>query len=322
MAVQNLRRNIAYGLSDPLLNVFPQPIVSLRSPTANDIAQIGQTWVNSATNQVYTLSSITANVANWAVSAVGGGGLTTAHSDAGDATTIADAMTFAGGTNINTAGAVHTLTINLNPSIALAGSLLAGTTVTAGTTITATAGNVNATVGNVTAGADIIAGAGIQCLAFGVGVVQSNGLGDLFSSTGSNGQILIGGGAAPVWTTINPGANISIVNGANSITISASTGALDLNYTAVNTTPYAVTGTDDYLGVDSSGGAITVELPNAPSVGRAFIIKDSTGSAFTNNITVTTVGGAVTIDGATSVLFVTNYQSLQVIFNGTSYEIY
>lgn len=320
MGVNNLRRNVAYGLTDPLLNVFPSPIVSLRSPTGNDMAQIGQMWINSATNQVYILSSVTADVANWAVCAVGGGGLTTANTDAGAATTLADAMTFAGGSNINTAGAGHTVTINLDNTVAIAGSFTAGTTITAGTGITATTGNIVASAGNITA-AGRLTGATATITSFTAGVVQSNGAGVLASTTGTNGQILIGGGAAPIWTTITPGNNIVITNAANSITIST-TGAVDLNYTAVSTTPYVVLGTDDYLGVDVGAMAITVELPNAPAVGRSFVIKDTDGNAANFNITVTTVGGAVGIDGATSQVMATDYQSMQVIFNGISYEIY
>lgn len=41
------------------------------------------------------------------------------------------------------------------------------------------------------------------------------------SSTGTNGQVLIGGGTGPVWNTITEGNGISIVNGANSIAISS-----------------------------------------------------------------------------------------------------
>ena len=329
MAVQNLRRNVSYGLSDPLLNVFPAPIISQRSPTGNDIAQLGQTWVNTLTNQVYTLSSITASVANWAVSAVGGGGLTTANADVGSATTLADAMTFAGGSNINTSAAAHTVTFNFNNSIAVSGSITAGTAITAGTSITATAGNITAAVGNIVATAgNISCSAGtLTCNnavveSMGAGVVQSNASGDLFSSNGTNGQILIGGGLAPVWAAITAGTNIAIVNTANAITISANSGASTINYTAVSTTPYVVISTDDFLGVNTSVVAITVELPNAPTTGRLFTIKDSTGNAFVNNITVTTVGGVVDIDGATSFVMVADYESISVIFNGTSYEIF
>jgi len=55
---------------------------------------------------------------------------------------------------------------------------------------------------------------------------------------------------------------------------------------------------------------------------QVFIIKDRTGSAAANNITVTTVGGAVNIDGATSFVMNTAYQSIQVIGNGSTYEIF
>lgn len=321
MAVQNVRRNVAYGLSDPLLNVFPAPIVSKRSPTANDHAQIGQTWINTLTNQVYTLSSIVANVANWAVSAVGGGGLTQANADVGFATTIADAMTFAGGVNMSTTAAVHTVTFNVvaNPTFAGGVTAQAGITVTGGN-ILVTAGDVDAS-GNMTANA-VSVDTSISVLAFGAGVVQSNALGVFSSTNGGNGQILIGGGVAPIWTTITPGANIAIVNGANSITISANTGAVDLHYTAVAVTPYVALANDDYMGVDSSGGPITIELPNAPATGRVVVVKDSLGTAAANHITVTTVGGAVLLDGAVSYVLNTNYESAQFIFNGVGYEVY
>jgi len=91
--------------------------------------------------------------------------------------------------------------------------------------------------------------------------------------------------------------------------------------TSVTTTPYTVLTTDYYLSV-ATGTAKTIRLPNAPSTGRVFVIKDTTGSANSNNITVTTVGGVVTIDGSTSYTVNLAYGSLQLVFNGTSYEVY
>lgn len=85
---------------------------------------------------------------------------------------------------------------------------------------------------------------------------------------------------------------------------------------------YAVQSTDDFLAVNTSVGALTIELLNAPATLQTFTIKDSTGNAATHNITLTTAGGVVTIDGSTSVTMNTNYESLQVVFNGTSYLIY
>lgn len=99
-------------------------------------------------------------------------------------------------------------------------------------------------------------------------------------------------------------------------------GALVLNYTATSTTPYVVAATDYYVSMDSTGAIKTVHLPNAPTTHRMFVIKDQKGTAAAFNITVTTVGGAVTIDGATSQLLNANYQSINLVFNGTSYEIF
>lgn len=138
----------------------------------------------------------------------------------------------------------------------------------------------------------------------------------------TNGQLPIGSSSAnPVLATLTAGTGISITNGAGSITIAA-TGTTNLNYTNVNTSPYTVLSTDEYLSVDCSGGAITVELPNAASTGRSYVIKDRTGSSATNNITVTTVGGSVDIDGATTFVMNTNFEAIQVMGNSTSYEIY
>ncbi len=138
----------------------------------------------------------------------------------------------------------------------------------------------------------------------------------------TNGQLVIGStGLTPVLATLTAGTGVSISNGAGTITISSS-GTETFTYTLVNTTPYVVLTTDEYLGVDSSGGIRTVQLPAAPSTGRVFYIKDRTGSAATNNITVTVVGGAVTIDGSTTFVMNTAYESASVIFNGSNYEVF
>lgn len=66
MSVNNQRKNVAYGLSDALLNVSPLPIVSKRSPTTADSAPLGQIWINTALNAAFILTSIVNNAANWA----------------------------------------------------------------------------------------------------------------------------------------------------------------------------------------------------------------------------------------------------------------
>lgn len=122
---------------------------------------------------------------------------------------------------------------------------------------------------------------------------------------------------------ITAGTNISVVPTANAITINSTGGTVGTyTYVSVNSSPYVVLTTDQYISVDSSGGAITIQLPNAATSGQYFIVKDRTGSAATNNITVTTVGGIVNIDGATSFVMNTAYEAVSVMGNGTSYEIF
>jgi len=58
---------VSYGLSQPLINQSPQPIASKRNPTGDDKAMIGTLWVNSSNNTAYIITSIVANVANWAL---------------------------------------------------------------------------------------------------------------------------------------------------------------------------------------------------------------------------------------------------------------
>lgn len=97
-----------------------------------------------------------------------------------------------------------------------------------------------------------------------------------------------------------------------------------LTITTVNhaASPYTVLSTDQFISVDSSGGVVTIRLPNTTTTGRVIDIKDATSSAATNNITLTTPGGTVTIDGGTSFVMNTNYQSTSVIFNGSNYLIF
>lgn len=101
-------------------------------------------------------------------------------------------------------------------------------------------------------------------------------------------------------------------------------GGIVTNMTALDNTdsPYTVLDPDYYLTCDVTLGVLTIDLPDAPSTGRTYIVKDAAGNAATNNITVTTTGGVVTIDGSTTFVMNTDYQAAQFIFNGTSYEVY
>ena len=146
------------------------------------------------------------------------------------------------------------------------------------------------------------------------GVVQTSATGVVTSSTGTDGQVLINrtdtGVAA--WANITAGANITVTNGTNSIAISANATSVTYNYTGIvfAASPYSALATDFIIGADVTAGAITVRLPDAPTTGRSFMIKDIAGLAAANNITVTTVGGVVLIDAAATFVMNTAYQSV------------
>ncbi len=73
MAV-NQRVNVAYGQSQPLVDVFPFPVVARRDPAANDKTELGTIWLNTLTDGAFILTSIVNNVANWeTIIGVGGG---------------------------------------------------------------------------------------------------------------------------------------------------------------------------------------------------------------------------------------------------------
>jgi len=127
----------------------------------------------------------------------------------------------------------------------------------------------------------------------------------------SNAVSLIGSGGI---ATTGAGSTITVVGA----------GETEISITPLDNTdsPYTVLSTDYYMSCDVSAGVLTVLLPNAPTTGKVFIVKDSTGDSTTNNITVTTVGGVVTIDGTTSRVIATDFLSLSFVFNGTSYEVF
>jgi hypothetical protein len=86
--------------------------------------------------------------------------------------------------------------------------------------------------------------------------------------------------------------------------------------------PYTVLVTDEYLSVDSSGGAVTLNFPNSPVAYQAWVVKDRTGFASTNNITLSTPGGSVTFDGQTNYAIRSNYAAVNILANATpTYEI-
>lgn len=86
--------------------------------------------------------------------------------------------------------------------------------------------------------------------------------------------------------------------------------------TIVTTTPYDATFDDYFIAVDIEASA-SVILP-VSSTGTVFIVKDISGNAITNPITIS---ASATIDAAASATINTNYGSVTLVFNGTEWNI-
>jgi hypothetical protein len=154
--------------------------------------------------------------------------------------------------------------------------------------------------------------------------------GAILSGTATAGQILQSGSSTtPTWSTATYPAtagssgNVLTSNGTNFVSQAPVESVT--NYTNVNhaASPYTVLSTDSYISVDCSGGAVTLKFPNSPTANQVWIVKDRTGNASTNNISLTTVGGSVTFDGVTTYAMAVNYGSVQILANATpTYEIF
>ena len=103
------------------------------APSAGNINVVGSGGVTVTGNPGTHTLTIT--------SSGGGGGITTLDGDSGSAT--GTTVTIAGGSNITTSATVATVTVNLDNTVSISGSM------TAGTGFTATTGNVNVVAGNV-----------------------------------------------------------------------------------------------------------------------------------------------------------------------------
>lgn len=131
------------------------------------------------------------------------------------------------------------------------------------------------------------------------------------------------GNAVPAANILNVlgSAGVSTSGAGNTVTITL-TEVAPSYVNVVGPTTYVVTATDYFISCDSTLGAITIQLPNSPTQFDQYIVKDRTGTADTNNITVTTVGGVVLIDSTATYVFDEEYEAIEMLFNGTSYEIF
>lgn len=88
--------------------------------------------------------------------------------------------------------------------------------------------------------------------------------------------------------------------------------------TNVTTPTYTALASDYFLCVDTATTPVTITLPTG-ILGTVYIIKDCSGDANTNTITIQGTGGQLVDDSVATIN--SPYGSIQVIFNGVDWSI-
>jgi len=100
----------AYGIGNPRVDVFNEPIVATRVPTVNDRAEIGTVWCYkdvTGTDNVYILTSIVASSSNWTNCGGGSGNFDAITVNPGDINVTAGDVILAAGDVTLTTGAIN-----------------------------------------------------------------------------------------------------------------------------------------------------------------------------------------------------------------------
>lgn len=142
----------------------------------------------------------------------------------------------------------------------------------------------------------------------GNGIVRPGGGGGGGVSDGSFNNVTVGGNLSVTGTSTLQGA----------VTLN---GSIFFRATLVSSN-YTVQSTDYIIGVDSSGGSLTVTLPPVSSTvaGRTIIIKDEAGYSSTNSIYIN-CAGSDTIDGDNTITIETDHFAIALYCTSTGWHI-
>jgi len=202
MANQYINR-VSYGLTQALINDAPRPVQAKRAPSTADTGFLpGTLWVNLLTNNVYVLTSVIANAAQWLQISVGSGSFATISSTG--AFTL-DTTTAAANTLGNTTGAT-----SISMLVGTGGFSLDGVTNStyaigaSATTGTISIGGTGAQTGTIT----LAGGTGAQTVN-----IAASGTGAKTISLGANGSVDV--------------IAIGSITGASSLALKSGTGGVN-----------------------------------------------------------------------------------------------
>ena len=135
--------------------------------------------------------------------------------------------------------------------------------------------------------------------------------------TGSSNANALHSVSGDLYFTSGSGTAIQITSGGSLAASPGSASTFETTAVAANVT-IGNSDTFVYLIVDTSASrTITLPLASGVSAGRIYVIKDSTGTAETNNITVN-IQGSDTVDGESSQVLNSNFGSWMIVGDGSS----
>ncbi|MDP7422811.1 MAG: hypothetical protein QGH40_13095 [bacterium] len=87
----------------------------------------------------------------------------------------------------------------------------------------------------------------------------------------------------------------------------------------LETAAYTLTDSDYFVAANATGGAITITLPTASGIaGRIYVIKKVDGS---NNVITIAAAGSEIIDGASTLVLESQYDSAQLVSGGSNWLV-
>lgn len=285
---------------------FAQFTVQHRVPAATDVNwPVGTIWIYPELSTSYLLASISASagalVASWLPNTGGSGAIATITGDSGgpESPTAGNFNILGTANQITVAGSASTETLSIPAAFIAPGSIASTTTITSGTSMVATttltagtgitsttgnivasAGNISATLGSVSAGTTVSSG---TTMTAGTGLTVTTG--NLAVSAGNanvTGNVVASKSAA--------GANVTVQATNSDNTSGTSNGGVEI------ATGGASSG-DPYLSFQISGvGASTMTMGLDNSASDLFVISNSATIGSSNALTLTQAGalGATT----------------------------
>lgn len=177
--------------------------------------------------------------------------------------------------------------------------------------------NLPSLLGDVTGTVAATILAKIAALAGAAGIVHNDSTGHLSSSLIVNTDV--SASAAIAGSKITPAFVAQNISTTGTLTAGVTTAtALSLSVKTVTAATYTIdTSEADSFILCNRSGVITLTLP-VPTIGRYLVVKDISGTAASNNITISP-HAAETIDGTSSFVLNVNYGSVGIVCDGTSW---